>query len=116
MSTKRSDAPVAAKDFWEIYNFLPTETRGYLPAFIAANFVMNYYDRFGLKPTVVKQQLVTDTVQVADRVHFNQIAQVLNIPVEEIRMLNPQFRKDIIPGNNHPYSLVLPRSSVRATS
>ncbi|MCI9042518.1 MAG: transglycosylase SLT domain-containing protein [Muribaculaceae bacterium] len=96
------------KDFWEIYNFLPTETRGYLPAFIAANFVMNYYDRFGLKPTVVKQQLVTDTVQVADRVHFNQIAQVLNIPVEEIRMLNPQFRKDIIPGNNHPYSLVLP--------
>ncbi len=69
---------------------------------------MNYYDRFGLKPTVVKQQLVTDTVQVADRVHFNQIAQVLNIPVEEIRMLNPQFRKDIIPGNNHPYSLVLP--------
>ena len=96
------------KDFWEIYNFLPTETRGYLPAFIAANFVMNYYDRFGLKPTVVKQQLVTDTVQVADRVHFNQIAQVLYIPVEEIRMLNPQFRKDIIPGNNHPYSLVLP--------
>lgn len=96
------------KDFWEIYNYLPTETRGYVPAFIAANFVMNYFDHFGLKPTIVKHQLVTDTVQVSDRVHFNQIAQVLNIPVEEIRMLNPQFRKDIIPGNNHPYALVLP--------
>lgn len=96
------------KDFWEIYNFLPAETRGYVPAFIAANFVMNYYDHYGLRPTIVKQQLVTDTVQVADRVHFNQIAEVLNIPVEEIRMLNPQFRKDIIPGNNHPYALVLP--------
>lgn len=96
------------KDFWEIYNFLPSETRGYVPAFIAANFVMNYYDRYGLRPRLITHQLVTDTVAVADRVHFNQIAQVLNIPVEEIRMLNPQFRKDIIPGDNHPYLLVLP--------
>ncbi|MBD5308744.1 MAG: transglycosylase SLT domain-containing protein [Bacteroides sp.] len=96
------------KDFWEIYNYLPSETRGYLPAFIAANFVMNYFDRYGVRPTIVKKQLVTDTVQVSQRVHFNQIAEVLNIPVEEIRMLNPQFRKDIIPGNNHPYALVLP--------
>lgn len=96
------------KDFWEIYNHLPSETRGYVPAFIAANFVMNYHDRYGIRPTLVKQQLVTDTVEVANRVHFRQIGEVLNIPVEEIRMLNPQFRKDIIPGDNHPYSLVLP--------
>lgn len=96
------------KDYWEIYNYLLSETRGYVPAFIAANFVMNYYNKYGIRPTLVKQQLVTDTVQVNHRVHFNQIAEVLNIPVEEIRMLNPQFRKDIIPGDNHPYSLVLP--------
>lgn len=96
------------KDFWEIYNYLPSETRGYVPAFIAANFVMNYHNRYGIAPTLVKKQLVTDTVEVADRVHFRQIADVLNIPVEEIRMLNPQFRKDIIPGDHHPYSLVLP--------
>lgn len=96
------------KDFWEIYNYLLSETRGYLPAFIAANYVMNYYNRYGIRPTMVKQQLVTDTVQVNHRVHFNQIAEVLNIPVDEIRMLNPQFRKDIIPGDNHPYQLVLP--------
>lgn len=96
------------KDFWEIYNYLLSETRGYLPAFIAANYVMNYYGRYGIRPTLVKQQLVTDTVQVNHRVHFNQIAEVLNIPIDEIRMLNPQFRKDIIPGDNHPYQLVLP--------
>lgn len=95
-------------DFWEIYNHLPKETRGYVPAFIAANYVMNYYDRYGINPTVVKQQLVTDTIQVSDRVHFDQIANVLQIPIEEIRMLNPQFRKDVIPGDNHPYTLVLP--------
>ncbi|MDE7024956.1 MAG: transglycosylase SLT domain-containing protein [Paramuribaculum sp.] len=96
------------KDFWEIYNYLLSETRGYLPAFIAANYVMTYYNRYGIRPTLVKQQLVTDTVQVNHRVHFNQIAEVLNIPIDEIRMLNPQFRKDIIPGDNHPYQLVLP--------
>ncbi len=95
-------------DFWEIYNYLPTETRGYVPVFIAANYVMNYHGRYGIKPTVVKQQLVTDTVQVSDRVHFKQIAEVLQIPIEEIRMLNPQFRKDIIPGDHHPYMLTLP--------
>lgn len=100
------------KDYWEIYNFLLPETRGYVPAFIAANFVMNYYGKYGIRPTVVKQKLITDTVLVDKRVHFNQIAQVLNIPVEEIRMLNPQFRKDIIPGDNHPYALVLPSQQV----
>ncbi len=96
------------KDYWEIYEYLLPETRGYVPAFIAANFVMNYYNKYGIRPTLVKQQLVTDTVSVNTRVHFNQIAEVLNIPVEEIRMLNPQFIKDVIPGDNHPYSLVLP--------
>lgn len=96
------------KDYWEIYDYLLPETRGYVPTFIAANYVMNYHNRYGIKPVVVKSKLVTDTVQVNDRVHFNQISSVLDIPVEEIRMLNPQFRKDIIPGDNHPYNLVLP--------
>lgn len=96
------------KDFWEIYSFLPQETRGYVPAFIAANYVMNYYGNHGISPTVVKRHLTTDTVVVNKYIHFNQIAAVLNIPVEEIRMLNPQFRKDIIPGDYRPYILTLP--------
>lgn len=96
------------KDFWEIYNYLPQETRGYVPAFIAANYVMNYYGKHGISPTVVKRQLTTDTIVVNKYIHFNQIAAVLNIPVDEIRMLNPQFRKDIIPGDFRPYTLTLP--------
>ena len=96
------------KDFWEIYNYLPQETRGYVPAFIAANYVMNYYGKHGITPTVVKRHLTTDTVVVNKYIHFNQIAAVLNIPVDEIRMLNPQFRKDIIPGDYRPYTLTLP--------
>ncbi len=96
------------KDFWEIYPYLPAETRGYVPAFIAANYVMNYYRNHGITPTIVKRQLTTDTVNVDKYIHFNQIAAVLNIPVEEIRMLNPQFLKDIIPGDYRPYKLTLP--------
>lgn len=96
------------KDYWEIYNYLPQETRGYVPAFIAANYVMNYFNRHGISPTVIKRHLTTDTVQVNKYVHFNQIAAVLNIPVDEIRMLNPQYRKDIIPGDYRPYTLTLP--------
>lgn len=99
---------VTKKDFWDIYNFLPAETRGYVPAFIAANYVMNYYRQHGITPTIVKRHLTTDTVSVDKYIHFNQIAAVLNIPVEEIRMLNPQFIKDVIPGDYRPYNLTLP--------
>ena len=100
------------KDFWTIYNYLPKETRGYVPAFIAANYVMNYYDKHNISPTVVKRALTTDTVHVGERIHFQQIADVLNIPIEEIRMLNPQYRKDIIPGGKRPYVLTLPKQQV----
>ncbi|MCM1356225.1 MAG: transglycosylase SLT domain-containing protein [Staphylococcus sp.] len=96
------------KDFWEIYEYLPAETRGYVPVFIAANYVMNYYPKHGISPTIIKRHLTTDTVVVDKYVHFNQIAAVLNIPVDEIRMLNPQYLKDIIPGDYRPYTLTLP--------
>lgn len=96
------------KDFWAIYPFLPSETRGYVPAFIAANYVMTYYKEHGIKPAVARRPIVTDSVHVRKRVHFQQIADVLKIPIEEIRILNPQYRKDYIPGNIRPYPLVLP--------
>ncbi|MDE6575181.1 MAG: transglycosylase SLT domain-containing protein [Muribaculaceae bacterium] len=95
-------------DFWEIYPFLPTETRGYVPAFIAANYIMNYHKEHNISPALAKRPIITDTVHVNKRVHFEQISQVLDIPMEEIRALNPQFRKDLIPGDIRPYSLVLP--------
>ena len=95
-------------DFWEIYPFLLPETRNYLPGFIAANYVMNYYNEHGIAPALARRPIVTDSVHVKKRVYFQQIADVLKIPVSEIRILNPQYRKDYIPGDIKPYPLVLP--------
>ncbi|MCH5219731.1 MAG: transglycosylase SLT domain-containing protein [Muribaculaceae bacterium] len=96
------------KDFWEIYRFLPSETRDYIPAFIAANYAMAYYKEHNISPVLAARPIVVDSVHVTRRVHFQQISDVLDIPMEEIRTLNPQYRADIIPGDIHPYSLVLP--------
>lgn len=102
-------------DFWSIYYFLPAETRGYVPAFIAANYVMNYYKDHNISPVVPTKPLVTDTLHLISRVHFNQISKVLDIPVEELRVLNPQFRTDLIPGSDSKfYTLVLPSQQVHA--
>lgn len=102
------------KDFWSIYYNLPAETRGYVPAFIAATYVMSYYKQHNISPALAHRPIVTDTVHVNKRIHFDQIASVLQIPVEEIRVLNPQYRKDIIPGDIRPYSLRLPSQLVHA--
>ena len=99
-------------DFWAIYNYLPRETRGYVPAFIAANYVMTYYKEHNISPALAKKPLIIDTVKVNRRVNFNQISQVLNIPIDEIRVLNPQYRHDIIPGDIHPYTLALPSQQI----
>lgn len=96
------------KDFWAIYPFLPAETRSYVPAFIAANYVMTYHKEHGISPAVARRPIVTDSVHISKRVYFQQISDVLHIPVEEIRILNPQYRKDYIPGDIRPYPLVLP--------
>ena len=99
-------------DFWDIYEYLPRETRGYVPAFIAANYAMTYYKQHNISPSLARKPLITDTVSVNRRIHFGQIAKVLNIPIEEIRAFNPQYRADVIPGDNHPYTLVLPSQQV----
>ena len=99
-------------DFWDIYEYLPRETRGYVPAFIAANYAMTYYKQHNISPSLAKKPLITDTVTVNRRIHFAQIAQVLNMPIEEIRTFNPQYRADVIPGDNRPYTLVLPSQQI----
>lgn len=102
-------------DFWSIYQYLPAETRGYVPMFIAANYVMNYYPKHNISPVLPTKPLVTDTVSVTERVHFDQISHVLDIPVEELRMLNPQFRRDVVPATaERPYSIVLPSQQALA--
>ena len=102
------------KDFWEIYPLLPAQTRGYFPAFIAANYVMNYYDKHNISPALARKPIVTVSIHINKRVNFNQIADVLSISVDELRALNPQYRKDIIPGNIKPSPLVLPSLQVYA--
>ena len=112
---RRAGGDPKKHDFWSIYKFLPEQTRGYVPKFIAANYVMNYYDRHNISPVLSTKPLVTDTVAVTSRLHFNQISEVLNIPVEDLRVLNPQFRADIIPAStDHPYYLILPSQQVYA--
>ena len=112
---RRAGGTPDTQDYWSIYYYLSPETRGYVPMFIAANYVMNYYDKHNIGPVLPTKPLVMDTVHVAERIHFDQISNVLDIPVEELRVLNPQFRADIIPGNNErSYTLILPSRQVQA--
>lgn len=112
---RRAGGDAKKQDFWSIYEYLTPETRGYVPMFIAANYVMNYYPQHRISPVLPTKPLVTDTVHVSDRMHFNQISAVLDIPVEELRLLNPQYRADLIPGSaGKQYALILPSRQVQA--
>ncbi len=101
------------RDYWKIYPKLPAETRGYVPAFIAANYVMNYYCDHNICPLTTKAlPTATDTVMVYTDIHFEQIAQVLNISVDELKSLNPQYRRGIVNGKSGEASLRLPSSLI----
>jgi len=103
------------RDYWQIYYNLPRETRGYVPAFIAANYIMTFYDKHNICPIESVQEMIAlDTVHVENQVHFNQIAEVLDIPLSDIRRWNPQFKKDRVPGNYQEYALVLPINKMYA--
>ena len=95
------------RDFWSIYPFLPRETRGYLPIFIAASYAMNYAELHGICPAALEMTMVTDTIVTTQRQHFKQIAANLDISIAELRRLNPQYAHDIIPGGKE-YALCLP--------
>ena len=95
------------RDFWSIYHYLPKETRGYLPIFIAASYAMNYADMHGICPSYENFYPVTDTIVTTERQHLKQIADNLNVTLVELRRLNPQYARDIIPGGKE-YALCLP--------
>ena len=99
-------------DYWSIYNYLPKETRGYVPAFIAANYVMTYYCDHNICPMETNIPESTDTIQVNKNLHFQQIADLCNVPMDQIRSLNPQDKKEIIPGESKSYTLRLPQNAV----
>lgn len=101
-----------ATDFWTIYNYLPKETRGYVPAFIAANYIMTYYCEHNISPMDMNMPEGTDTIHISRNLNLNQVAGVCNINIDQLRALNPEFKKDIIPGNEEPYALRLPNNMI----
>ena len=94
-------------DFWKIFPWLPRETRGYLPGFIAASYIMTYYEDHGICPMEPELPIAIDTIHVNKNLHFNQIVEVCGADIQELRALNPQYIKDIIPGDNETYILRL---------
>lgn len=101
-----------SKDYWHIYPYLPRETRGYVPAFIAANYMMTYYSLHNICPMGSRLPAQTDTIMVHRRMHLEQVSKVLGIDIEMLRALNPMYRHDIIPGDTEPYALRLPQADV----
>lgn len=96
------------RNYWDIYYRLPRETRGYVPAFIAAIYTFNYHKEHGLYPIPSQLPVACDTLMVKNTLHFDQITKVINIPKEQLRELNPQYRADILPAGKKSYSLTLP--------
>ena len=99
-----------SRDFWSVYPYLPAETRGYVPAFVGAYYAMTYAKDYGLAPADVGMPAQVDTFHIRKNLHFKQIEEVAGIPEDELRLLNPQYIRDIIPGSEGPCVLNLPYS------
>ena len=95
------------RDFWSIYPFLPRETRNYVPIFIAANYAMNYGQEHGICKAPAEKTMITDTICTTRRMHLQQVSENLGIEMDELRRLNPQYSRDILPGGS-TYTLCLP--------
>ncbi len=100
------------KDYWQIYPYLPRETRGYVPAFIAANYIMTYYSDHNICALRTQLPAQTDTVVVNRNVHLSQIAEVLGIDINVLRTLNPEYRRDIVPGTTKPSAIKMAMADV----
>ncbi len=110
--TKAINRSDGVTDYWQIYPYLPAETRGYVPAFIAANYIMTYYCDHNICPMRATLPEMTDTVTITQNVHLEQVAAVCNLDIEMLRALNPMYKRDIIPGATKPYYIRLPQKDV----
>lgn len=99
-----------SRAFWDIYPYLPRETRGYVPAFVGALYTMTYYKEHGIRPEAIEMPAHVDTFKINRMLHLKQVCDLTEIPLEEIKNLNPQYRHDIIPGNDREYILRLPHT------
>ena len=96
------------RDFWSVYNYLPRETRGYVPAFVGAMYAIHYSKEYGLVPADMRMPAQLDTFEIHRNLHFKQISELVGISVDELRNLNPQYIKDVIPGDSKTYILRIP--------
>lgn len=101
------------KTFWDIYPYLPIETRGYVPAFIATTYAYHYHKQHDIVPAECTMPLATDTMHIRRIMHFQQVSSTIGTPIDVLRALNPQFKQDIVPAvRGRSYSLVLPVGEV----
>lgn len=106
----RAIEKAGSRDFWEIRTFLPKETRDYVPAFIAALYVMNYADKHEIKVQVSNLHQKTDTLHVNHFVALSDISKALNVDESVVLSLNPSYKKKIVNGtSNFPKRIVLPK-------
>lgn len=96
------------RNYWDIYYHLPRETRGYVPAFIAATYIMSYYEEHNLRPQENELPILCDTIMTSSRIHLEQISKIMGVELATLRTLNPQYRRDIIPGKNKTYAIRFP--------
>ena len=101
-----------SRSFWDIYDFLPRETRGYVPAFIGASYAYAYHRHHGIEAEASPIPLAVDTLRIDRLMHFGQIASTIDVPIETLRQLNPQYKLDIIPATNRTYTLILPQRNI----
>ncbi|MBO8429027.1 MAG: LysM peptidoglycan-binding domain-containing protein [Bacteroidetes bacterium] len=98
-----------SREFWDIYPYLPRETRGYVPAFVGALYLINYYKDYKLEPAKTSLPIEVDTFKIHRNLHFKQISELVGIPIETLKSLNPQYVNEIIPGNEkNEYILRVP--------
>ena len=96
------------RGFWDIWPYLPRETRGYGPAFVGALYTLNYYKEHGIKPADVGMPVAVDTFRINKQLHLKQVSELTGAPLEELKNLNPQYRHEIIPGHSREYILRIP--------
>ena len=95
-------------DFWSVYDYLPRETRGYVPAMVGAMYAFRYASEYGLRPDPISLPVYVDTFHIHKNLHFRQVSEILGIPLDDVRDLNPQYYTDIVPGEGGDEVIRLP--------